>query len=179
MQLLELYDGHFEHPMIIERKHDGVRCVIELRDDGQHSIKTREGQDLSESARCIADELYSIVGHAIIFDGELAAPTYVETMQQLTERPRTMRYHVFDIVEPGTQLERKRHLDTLLPSRMRWSRRVSWRIVKSLHTVRKAYVRAIKAGHEGLVIKEPDAQREEWRSYAWCKIKPGAGDAWV
>lgn len=159
-------------------KHDGVRCLLFMRDGEVHTA-SRGGQDYDIPATYIRQDPYVIKiltdNPDMILDGEIYRHLWnLQTIsglcrrEELVEEHKELVFHCYDIVDTQTPFKlRARKLGQLNDSRPNDSRIVfvEHRPVKGLDQIMKMHDEAIAAGYEGLVVRDPEKE-----------YKPGARD---
>lgn len=153
----------------ISEKYDGVRGFW----DGD-TMRTRGGQVVF-----LPDYFYRELPRGMALDGELwlGRGKFEETLSIVrTERPderwKEMHYVVFDAPKAkGTFEKRLAFLKTKLPevSQHVWAARM-WRCKGKAHLIAERD-RIVKAGGEGLMIREPESVYEGKRSGTLLKVK--------
>lgn len=196
MLMEKYYPGAMQFPVWVERKYNGVRCVVvvgnpmhgQSRDPIAYS---REGRVL-EAGLEAARDMARLVGSGY-FDGELVGASFRATLAAVKRKdPSTLRFKVWDMLYPGEAMVSGR------TSRQLHARRLgllplmpapwvdSWRrcvdlvpggFANSEEQLQEMYKLAMKRGWEGLVIKDPRAgYRCGERTRLWMKMKPKEGD---
>lgn len=159
-------------------KHDGVRCLLFLRDGEVHTA-SRGGQDYDIPATYIRQDPYVIQifkDHPnLILDGEIYRHLWnLQTIsglcrrEELVEEHKELVFHCYDIVDTTLPFKiRAQKLGMLNDSRPDNSRIifVEHRPVKGLAQIMQMHDEAIAAGYEGLVVRDPEKE-----------YKPGARD---
>ena len=159
-------------------KHDGVRCLLFLRDGEVHTA-SRGGQDYDIPATYIRQDPYVIQifkdNPDLILDGEIYRHLWnLQTIsglcrrEELVEEHKELVFHCYDIVDTTLPFKiRAQKLGMLNDSRPDNSRIifVEHRPVKGLDQIMQMHDEAIAAGYEGLVVRDPEKE-----------YKPGARD---
>ena len=186
MLLERYYPGAMQFPVWVERKYNGVRCVIVVDCVGRSEAYSREGRVLAAGARA-ATEVAERCGPGY-YDGELVGPSFRATLSAVKRKdPATLRYKCWERIHeylPGSianaaplirrkvglvGLMRAPWVDAsaqcvdLVPGGWAWSE----------EELGKMLDLAIRRGWEGLVIKDPAGwYRFGVRSKAWMKLRP-------
>ncbi|MDX1680219.1 MAG: non-homologous end-joining DNA ligase [Akkermansiaceae bacterium] len=187
------HDPFFEKGWIYERKFDGERCLILVR-DGEVTLRSRNGESLNDSYPELHEAFRDQDLSDMVIDGEIVAfKGKVTSFSRLQDRigiqdPEEARKssvavycYVFDLFHHGKQdlsevplLKRKQVLrDTL---------EFNHRIRYSSHRVRNGedyYQQAHDKGWEGIMAKEADSTYVHGRSSKWLKFKCGRGQEFV
>lgn len=159
-------------------KHDGVRCLLFLRDGEVHTA-SRGGQDYDIPATYIRQDPYVIQifkdNPDMILDGEIYRHLWnLQTIsglcrrEELVEEHKELVFHCYDIVDTTLPFKiRAQKLGMLNASRPDDSRIifVEHRPVKGLDQIMQMHDEAIANGYEGLVVRDPEKE-----------YKPGARD---
>ena len=159
-------------------KHDGVRCLLFLRDGEVHTA-SRGGQDYDIPTTYIRQDPYVIQifkdNPSLILDGEIYRHLWnLQTIsglcrrEELVEEHKELVFHCYDIVDTTLPFKlRAKKLGDLRDSRPNDSRIVfvEHRPVKGLDQIMQMHDEAIAAGYEGLVVRDPEKE-----------YKPGARD---
>ena len=160
-------------------KHDGVRCLLFLRDGEVHTA-SRGGQDYDIPATYIREDPYVKQifeeNPEIILDGEIYRHLWnlqrisgLCRREELVEDHKELVFHCYDIVDTTLPFKlRAKKLGELRDSRPDNSRIlfVEHRPVKGLDEIMQMHDEAIAAGYEGLVVRDPEKE-----------YKPGARDS--
>ena len=179
MLLRNFEDAPVRYPTWCERKYDGIRCIIIVR-DGVGVGMSRDGHVIAA-----ADGLAQIMAAACgdgCYDGELDGGSWSATQSAVKRNdPRGLVYRAWDAltldewtrgISRRSLSERKAGLVGLLNPH-RASARVT--IVKGVyaqneHQLGAAFLAAVDSGWEGLVIKDPTAPYlVGQRSGSWSK----------
>lgn len=176
--------------VVVEAKLDGAR-VQAHRDGDEVRVFTRNLREVTarvpevvEAVRSLAATSVVLDGEAIAFDEEGRPRPFQETMrrfgrEQDVERARSeLALHVrfFDLLHvDGEDLldrplrERLEALARLVPRELR----IDQQVTRDPASVSGALDRALAAGHEGVMVKDPDSPYEAGRrGSAWRKVKP-------
>lgn len=159
-------------------KHDGVRCLLFLRDGEVHTA-SRGGQDYDIPATYIRQDPYVIQifneNPDMILDGEIYRHLWnLQTIsglcrrEELVEEHKELVFHCYDIVDTTLPFKiRAQKLGMFNKSRPDDSRIifVEHRPVKGLAQIMQMHDEAIANGYEGLVVRDPEKE-----------YKPGARD---
>ena len=159
-------------------KHDGVRCLLFLRDGEVHTA-SRGGQDYDIPATYIREDPYVKQifkeNPDIILDGEIYRHLWnlqhisgLCRREELVDEHKELVFHCYDIVDTTSPFKlRARKLGQLNDARPDNSRIifVEHRPVKGLDQIMQMHDEAIAAGYEGLVVRDPEKE-----------YKPGARD---
>jgi len=188
MLLRNFEDVPVAYPTWVERKYDGIRCLIIIR-DGVGVGMSREGHVITA-----ADGLAQIMAGLLpdgVYDGELDGGSWGATQSAVKRGDgRSLCYRAWDAltltewalgISRCSLAQRKARLANLLNPH-RGSSRVT--IVKGVyaeneHHLGAAFLQACDAGWEGLVSKDPNAPYLVGRrSGSWQKLKPGKREEW-
>lgn len=180
-----------------EEKIDGMRCVVFIDQTGKAEAFTRGGKPIN-TINHVLEELIAVVkcsipGVPVVFDGEIAAETFNETIHLVKRKDSTddstsTIYHVFDMLF-GTSKEdylankfgdatlqlRKQWLTSYLieeyPNQLNFVKVVHVDIFSSIASVIAKASHNINLGMEGVIAKHPHALYEAKRADTWFKIK--------
>lgn len=180
-----------------EEKIDGMRCVIFIDSLGKAEAFTRGGKPIN-TINHVLEELidavkYSVPGVPVVFDGEIAAETFKETIHLVKRKDSTddstnTIYHVFDMLLGVTKEDylagkfgdatlqlRKRWLTSYLvqdfPVQLNFVKVVHFDVFNSIADVIAKASYNIDLGKEGIIAKHPHALYELKRAQTWFKIK--------
>lgn len=188
--LLTDYAGpaSMQWPAWVERKYDGVRCVIVVDDDGARAI-SREGLPLA-AGQAAADWI-AARGVRGLIDGELVGATFRRTLSAIKRNdPEYLRLKVWDYLtleevaagRSDRQLAARRAgLVALMPEPSADAIQgpvdlVSGCYVADDEALERVYRDAMRRRWEGLVAKDPCAPYVcGTRSRGWRRCKPGEG----
>lgn len=180
---------------LLEPKLDGVRCITIIDHEARTVIQyTRNGKVL-ENFTHISDSLLSHIdeiGRSFVLDGEVVSHSFQDVMKQVHRKSDVQasdaKLMLFDIVpldefKKGKsslgQLQRSSLLKTLKPIFDKCNNieiipqvKVNLEDLAGKLQFKEFNKKAIDAGFEGIMIKEPDAPYECKRSTSWLKQKP-------
>jgi len=175
-------------PAWVERKYNGVRCVIVIDGDGARAI-SREGLPLA--AGQFAADWIAARGVRGLVDGELVGVTFRRTLSAIKRNdPEYLRFKAWDHLTPEELAagrsdrplaERRAGLVALMPEPSADAIQgpvdlVSGCYVADDAALECAYRDAMRRRWEGLVVKDPSAPYVcETRSRGWRRCKPGEG----
>lgn len=184
---------------LLDVKFDGARLLTILdKENGTVNQYTRNGKEV-ENFTAIREAFAKLLPHlpaSIVLDGEVVGRSFQELMTQFNRQSDVdtsgSRLALFDIIPLSdfklgvckmTQEQRHEVLSGLATSGM-----LSGTVGDLAYVVPKVSVdldttegqeqfkefnsRAVSAGYEGVMVKDPDAPYECKRSPAWLKIKP-------
>jgi DNA ligase 1 len=183
---------------LIEVKLDGVRVITVVYPDGRVDQYSRNGKELvnfphvKEQFKFVA----SIGGHfdePMVFDGEIMSSSFQDLMKQVHRKSDVKSndavLNLFDILT----LEEFERGKSKTPQRRRSEMLAEWYAVyenampnveilshelvdldteQGQAQYKAINARAVAAGYEGIMIKDPDAGYQCKRSVAWLKLKP-------
>jgi ATP-dependent DNA ligase len=168
---------------VAERKIDGEWCAIHVDVPGKLRFETRSGLEHSNAYTSSLTNLnLGMLGKGTILIGELEAGT--EAATEVYNRLGYRRIHLFDIVSvKGTDIRNmflrdrrtllRNNIYSLIPKELK-------KILPLVESVDKSFVKfynkIIKAGGEGVVIKQTDISGWSYRASGktdhWIRIKP-------
>jgi len=172
-------------PVVVDVKLDGVRIQVHRSGD-EVAVFTRSLDDVTgrmpevvAAARQLAVREVVLDGEAILEDASGRPRPFQETSSRVAQRRAAalpLTPYFFDVLHlDGTDL-----IDA--PGRARWTALAEavpgpLLVARAMaHTVEQAgdaFAAAVDAGHEGVVIKDPDAPYDVGRrGGAWVKVKP-------
>ena len=183
---------------LIEVKLDGVRVITIVYPDGRVDQYSRNGKELvnfehiKEQFKAVTD-IGGHFGEPMVFDGEIMSSSFQDLMKQVHRKSDVKAndavLNLFDIL--SLEEFEKGFSDT--PQRRRSEMLAEWYAVyenvmpnveilsheevdldteAGQRQYRDINARAVAAGYEGIMIKDPDAGYECKRSVAWLKLKP-------
>ena len=188
MLLRNFEDEPVAYPTWVERKFDGHRCIIIIRDG--------VGVGLSRTGHVVAaaDQVAQIAASLLpdgVYDGEIDGGTWSRTQSAVKCGDGSqLVFRAFDALtldewaagrSDATISQRKARLANLLNPHRGSSRvqpvRGTW--AQNEHHLGAAFLQACDSGWEGLVCKDPDAPYlVGQRSGSWQKLKPGKREEW-
>lgn len=178
--------------VVMEAKLDGARVQVHRSDDAVH-VYTRGLQEVTHRVPEVVDAVRSLSVSSVVLDGETIAfddagrpRPFQDTMQRFgrehdtvamrREIPLDVRF--FDVLHlDGQDLldrplrERRTALERVVPDRLR----VEAAVFPStdIEAAASFVARVLRAGHEGVMVKDLDAPYEAGRRGAsWRKLKP-------
>jgi len=172
-------------PVITQPKLDGERCRAIFTPSGECYLLSST-EELIVSVPHIIEVLSRLGLTGIELDGELY--THGMTLSEIHSRAgRTVNlhsdfmaieFHVFDIVMPGSQIDRLRALESLkeLLNKTRWIRAVPFQLAFSLSDLEVQLEKYINSGYEGIIIRKLSSPYERKRSTGIMKFKPRRED---
>jgi DNA ligase-1 len=182
----------------LEYKYDGARMIIEKNNDGKFWIYTRRLENITKAfpdvveackkslnaKNCIVD------GEAVAINSKTKRPMPFQTLSQRIKRKYDIQesikeipvqLNLFDIVYLNGEtlfdsaLEKRREIlkDIVkeIPGKIQLAKQL---VTKDLKKADEFYKEALKAGHEGLIVKNLEAKYQPGRRVAggWLKVKP-------
>lgn len=172
----------WEPPYIVQPKYDGVRCRAVHIDSGYILLSSEE--NLIFSVPHINVALNDLPLNGIELDGELYCHgKSFEEIVSITSRTVNLhphhtdiKFHCFDVVTNGSQVERLATMKALPPSR--WIVLAPFYICNSLDDIMRAYDAIIASGYEGIIVRHYLNQYERKRSTWIMKFKPKKDDVY-
>lgn len=175
-------------PCIAEYKYDGLRLISFVSKDGVTYL-SRSGKPSNFCNGLFDDELMKMMeeaGKPIVVDGEVLGSSFQESAmakgRKNVEAKKKLCYTAFDWMTMdewfnGSAIRRQgARTNTLLHMihslELKKVKNTAYIYVDNLDEAKKFYGEALKAGYEGLIIKDVDAKYEWKRSDAWTKWKP-------
>jgi bifunctional non-homologous end joining protein LigD len=162
-----LTDKRFTGPeWLFERKLDGIRLLAFKKG---RNIQLFSRNRLEQRNPAIADAIANLPHRELILDGEVTG-VWGPASTREADKPRTVAYHVFDIMwvdgrdVMSLPLDERRALLKTLPLR------APLRRVTALDDD-KPWERACAEGWEGVIAKRRDSVYEHRRSPHWLKMK--------
>ncbi len=170
-------------PAAVDWKLDGVRIQVH-RDGDQVGVFTRSLDDVTgrvpeivHAARRLPIREVVLDGEAITVDEAGRPRPFQETSSRAARAGgATLTPYFFDLLHvDGADLidepaaTRWSTLDAVVPSALRVPRLIA----TDAEAAREAFAAALAAGHEGVVVKDPESRYEAGRrGGAWLKVKP-------
>jgi DNA ligase-1 len=183
---------------LIEVKLDGVRIITVVYPDGRVDQYSRNGKELVNFPH-IKEQFQAVTklgGHfsePMVFDGEIMSSSFQDLMKQVHRKSNVKAndavLNLFDILS----LEEFEKGASVTPQRRRSEMLAEWFAVyenvmpnveilshelvdldtpQGQEQYKAINARAVAAGYEGIMIKDPNAGYECKRSVAWLKLKP-------
>lgn len=153
------------YPCIVEPKIDGFRCLVTVDEDGTVHAWSRSGREWPKVAAALS-ELSHFPG--AWFDGELLiGGSWAATnaaFKRGTFNADDLHLYVFDGSAEARQFLWFLDFPRISTVPGTWC--------GSRSDIEAAYKAAIGTGHEGIVVKKPDARYTAGRSGNWMKLKP-------
>lgn len=160
-------------------KLDGCR-IIGVVDNGKCTLWTRTRKPITgiPHIQRELEELFPTGYH--IFDGEGYNDLFKKDFEQLVsfirqENPieghEQVEYHIYDLPEDGTCSERINRLFAKIPKTSKYLRVVNTIWVKDEEEAMEAFEAFLKAGYEGLMLRNSDSPYVGKRSYDLQKLK--------
>jgi len=184
----------FEGKQILQEKLDGVRILALCeKETNTVTLYTRNGKENKNFSHIkkVFDDLLPNLSESLVFDGEVVGDNFQSLMTQVTRKSNVKsentRLALFDClplsdfktgISKNTQLQRIEMLEKFTSFSANSSVFVLDRITVDMSTTegKKEFMnfnnKAIAAGKEGIMIKNPDAPYECKRSKNWMKNKP-------
>jgi len=194
--LAEPYEGQdLIWPLQGSIKYDGNRCFAFVTIEGEVTLKSRGGLEITSAEHIKAvleQEVANFRKGTVedwVFDGELKARTghfqdSSGSVRKKSKQNEQLCFYIFDYMTmdqflanhcPVKQKDRSLHLEE-------WGNWFEEEIDKCIHVVKEHKVRnPVEAkslferfreqGHEGLMLKDPEAPYSFGRSSAWLKMK--------
>ena len=171
---------------IAEPKYDGLRCLTFIDAVGNVRFVSRNNKPLFNLSH-IEEQIMSLNLRNTVLDGEMLAKDWNDSISVLHshgmhEKAKTMVYHVFDMMstegwntkKTGILLARKnwlvmvlKHADVPNIQAVPY-----YPITKELPWLQSRLQESLRAGFEGLVLKNAHAAYPFGRSKVWLKYKP-------
>lgn len=180
---------------ILEPKLDGVRVITVINAQNKTVTQyTRNGkvlENFSHITRAIESNI-DLFERSIILDGEMVSSSFQALMTQVHRKEHVQaddaRLMLFDILpltefQAGKSVLGQRRRSNLLKSLKPAFEKIGYvDIISQIEVDLDQFVgelqfkeyneKAIAAGYEGILVKDPEAKYECKRSHAWLKIKP-------
>ena len=161
------------YPLFASYKLDGIRCLI--TEDGPRTRSLKEVPNLH--IRSLLELLpVGLDGELVVLDpnGDVNFRDTTSSVMRITGTP-TFQYRVFDLFDrPEGFAKRVAELSNIaVPP---WVVKVRQFELESADEVEKLFIKAIKDGYEGLILRAPDAPykfgRATLKSQWMLKVKP-------
>lgn len=175
---------------IAEAKLDGLRGNIILKANGKCKAYSSNGC-LVPNARHICKKIAKALSHQeIVLDGEFFCTDWnltqsVVMTQKKHPRAKELRLRTFDGLSLHHYMTKTSHILTARKKILKsWLKKINsshvvWLSYEMVPNNKKAltefYKRMLKAGHEGAMFKDPDAEYTFKRSKVWLRWKPKLG----
>ena len=175
-------------PYIVQPKYDGIRCrAIPLMTGpaGNEYLLLSSEENVIYSAPHINKALQSLQLRAEL-DGELYCHgTSFEEITSITSRTvnlhhnfKSIRFHVFDIINDQPQMRRQILVDALRGFHPCIQVSPFW-LCESLEDIMRVFDKVIELGYEGIIVRHNLAPYECKRSTLVMKFKPKKEDDYV
>lgn len=175
-------------PYIAQPKYDGDRCKAYYNTDAGYLLASSEDNpffsvphinkalDKYGIESTLDGELYN---HELFLQGghELIHSIVSRTINLHPSAP-SMQYHIFDLEMPGSQLERLVELNKLRGLKIPGIVIAPFWICENLDEIKHVYDILIKAGYEGVIIRNVSNVYEYKRSNMIMKFKPKKFDTY-
>ena len=164
-------------PYIVQPKYDGVRCRAIPLDAGGYILLSSE-ENILFSVPHIQD-MFSDSPLDIELDGELYCHGMgFSEILSITSRTvnlhpdhKLIKFHCFDIIEPGTQTERILKVSKLADYHLPHLEISPYWICNSLDDIMRVYDRLIELNYEGIIVRHTEAPYIRKRSTWVMKFK--------
>jgi ATP-dependent DNA ligase len=178
----------WQPPFIVQPKYDGDRCKAYFNTDAGYLLTSSEDNPFF-SVPHINAELDSS-GMVLTLDGELydhdlclkggheLIHSIASRTQNLHPNHNQLKFYVFDIDMPGTQLERLSELTKISKLYKHIIVAPFW-ICESLDSIKNVYDKLINTGYEGIIIRNINNNYEYKRSTMMMKFKPKRSDDYL
>lgn len=183
---------YLDYPRYADVKLDGIRLTVVVPDDGSRpSARTRSGMEYPQLTEIVAECASMGPGY---YDGEVFAGRWNATSSIMRLDPESdeakrripkLTFQWFDLYLPRRpkltfeqrrveMLRRSYRRNTGDLGRMKRVTVVPATLVHNADEVKVAYMAAINAGHEGVMLKRPDGlwRPTDKRDDTWIKVKP-------
>jgi DNA ligase-1 len=170
--------------LVVDTKLDGIRIQVHKRGD-EVLVYTRSLEEIGDRLPDVVDVVRALPTGDVVLDGEAlmladdgSPRPFQETASRTSSTGRSERVHLFffDLLahegesfveQPGrARLER---LDSVVPEELRTPRLET----ADPAAVERFFADTVALGHEGVILKRPDAPYEAGRrGSAWVKVKP-------
>lgn len=170
-------------PVVLDTKLDGIRIQVHRSPDGV-LVTTRSLDDITARLPEVVDAVRSLDVESVVLDGEALALTedgrprpFQETASRTAQSDGVVvTPYFFDVLHLNGEdlLDRPlRERLTILDELVAEAHRVPRVITADVEVAARFATRAIDDGHEGVVIKNPEAPYDAGRrGSAWVKVKP-------
>ena len=164
-------------PYILQPKFDGVRCRAIPLDAGGYILLSSE-ENILFSVPHIQD-MFSDSPLDVELDGELYCHgmNFSEILS-ITSRTvnihpsyKMIKFHCFDIIEPGTQTERILRVKELSDYNLPYLEISPYWICNSLDDIMRVYDKLIELNYEGIIVRHAEAPYVRKRSTWVMKFK--------
>ena len=164
-------------PYICQPKYDGVRCRAIPLDAGGYILLSSE-ENILFSVPHIQD-MFSNSPLDVELDGELYCHgmNFSEILS-ITSRTvnihpsyKMIKFHCFDIIEPGTQTERILRVKELSDYNLPYLEIAPFWICNSLDDIMRVYDKLIELNYEGIIVRHAEAPYVRKRSTWVMKFK--------
>lgn len=175
--------GFTESELIVDCKLDGIRIQVH-KDPQRVSIHSRSLDDITDQLPDVVAAIQRLPEPEFVIDGEVLAMTpdgRPEPFQVSNSRSQTMTAHFFDALQVGGEelidllaVDRLAALERVVPATMIVPRTRAFGEPQELaEQAQGFFCQMVSAGHEGVVVKDPQAPYAAGRrGAAWVKVKP-------
>ena len=186
--LAKVYEGQpITKTLYAEPKLDGLRGAIIIERGNICGALTRTGLPIPNARLIVAELVASGRFDNFVLDGEFMGKDWNESQSIVKTQDAhpdidNLKFHAFDLVtlkdwnaKKSTipQETRKNMLKYFLTTvRVPHVVYVEHKLVSSADDIQKEFKRQLKAGYEGIMLKDPDAPYAFKKSKFWLKYKP-------
>lgn len=189
MEIVQLAQTYKSFPadqkyVIVEPKIDGWRLAAHVK-NGKITFSTRQGntQPMTKNLHFVGEQLLALGFNKGMIDGEILVGDWNGTAVIRKDNPTpeekkklrdTVVFWVFDYTDDAAKLKQHERTKLIHKKIGKGKKNVHvlphWKATNDAE-VQKLFKSAIAAGHEGVVVKIPDAVYEQKRTKNWLKIK--------
>jgi len=173
--------GHkIKYPAYIQPKLDGIRCIAIIK-DGACTLWSRTRKPITSCPHIIQELEAAFETRDIVLDGELYNHDFKSNFEHIVSQVRKevpgdnymdVQYHVYDLINDGTNDERVSLIERLFASFEFFSiKKVQTRIVKEEDKVAELFDKYREMGYEGAMLRNMSAKYVSKRSYDLQKVK--------
>jgi DNA ligase-1 len=187
VQLAKVYEGGgFIKPMWAEPKLDGLRGVL-IVDGDEGKALTRTGMDVPNANHILEELLDSGEFQGMVLDVEFLATNWNDSQsivktQSVHPLAETLKAHAFDLLSVSEwklsqcyralelrKFDLMRRLDNFEFEKTVY---VDHKIVSTEADAKQHMSEMVKAGYEGIMLKDPDGNYVFKKTNLWLKYKP-------
>lgn len=176
---IEKKEKYVSFPALAQPKLDGARCLAIMK-KGKVRLFSRSQKEWTTMPHIVSEieKLYGDKGD-LILDGELYTDKLSDDFNKIMSiikrddlHPdhKMVQYHLYDVVGPGTYLERTSILDKIEQAGV-YCKRVTTVKIASREALEAFQVKCVEDGYEGAIYRNPGGLYEHKRSTSLLKVK--------
>ena len=169
---------NIKFPVLVQRKLDGVRCLLILNKDGMQFL-SRSGKvydtlgHIEQTIPTLDSKMYPIILDGEIYSDELNFQEIVSAVKALKPSSAQLKYRVYDVVNGDMQNERIKFAEYMVSHiNSNHIQSVETLHVFNMQEVKDLHDRFVQEGYEGAMIRIPSGKYGQGqRSSDLLKVK--------